>query len=137
MFNLVAIAIYGLFVCLCAVAGTCTQGDAGRFFVSLMYGLPASIYIAYRVIRHNSGSVQQQLTAWAAFFLAIFVCDSWGELVIQTTILGHNLCGQDFDVYNTRPYLLERAIPAIHVISVSFIFIAALKKLKANSSKSA
>ncbi|WP_115718976.1 hypothetical protein [Gallaecimonas mangrovi] len=133
MFNLVVIFIYGFVVCLGAVAGTCTQGDDTRFFISLLYGVPIAIFILLRLLLDEANLLQKRLVTVASLLLFIFILYFWFDLAIQTSFNGHNLCGEEFDFYTHRPYLLARLIPIIHIASAFLIFIAALRKLKTNA----
>lgn len=128
MYSSILIVLYGLLVSLGAVAGTCTQGDVGRFYASIIYGSLLFLPIVIAIQRGRKYTTFIWISPLIALLVAILVTYFWIPLVIETTIEGHHLCGKVFDSHLGEIYLFERAIPMIHIVSSLAIFMLSLKK---------
>ncbi|WP_394388318.1 hypothetical protein [Shewanella woodyi] len=131
MLSLVLVIVYGLLVCLGAVAGTCTQGDDARFYASLLYGTPLFLLLILRVAFDKNRILFKRINVVAALLLMTSVSYFWMPLMIDTTIKGHHLCGGDFDSYINGSYALERFIPVLHIFSSLFVLVLTVSKLMA------
>ncbi len=129
MYILVLILLYGLLVSLGVVAGTCTQGDDGRFYVSIMYGSVLFILIMVKLFRGNRDSKFIWSTPLVALLVAISVTYFWAPFVIETTIEGHHLCGKEFDSHLGESAVWSRSIPMLHIVFSFVIFMLSFWKL--------
>ncbi|EOV1963805.1 hypothetical protein ACOEKL_004649, partial [Vibrio parahaemolyticus] len=129
MYSSILIVLFGLLVSLGAVAGTCTQGDDGRFYASIMYGSALFILIIVKLLRGNRDSIFIWITPLIALLVAISVTSVWAPFVIETTIEGHHLCGKEFDSHLGESDVLSRSIPTLHVVFSLAIFMLSFWKL--------
>ncbi len=129
MYSSILIVLYGLLVALGTVAGTCTQGDDGRFYASIIYSLVLGLPIVVALKRGYKDTKFIWISPLIALLSAMLVTYFWMPLVIETTIKGHHLCGKIFDSYLGEIYLFERAIPMIHIVSSLAIFMLSLRNL--------
>ncbi len=129
MYSSILIILYGLLVSLGAVSGTCTQGDDGRFYASIMYGSVLFILIIVRLLRESRGSKFIWITPLIALLGAMSVTYFWAPFVIETTIEGHHLCGKEFDSHLVESDVWSRSIPALHIVFSLVIFILSFGKL--------
>ncbi|EGQ7821222.1 hypothetical protein C4D09_RS23580 [Vibrio parahaemolyticus] len=129
MYSSILILFYGLLASLGAVSGTCTQGDDGRFYASIMYGSVLFILIIVRLLRENRGSKFIWITPLIALLAAMSVTYSWAPFVIETTIEGHHLCGKEFDSHLVESDVWSRSIPTLHIVFSLAIFMLSFWKL--------
>ncbi len=133
MYSSILILLYGFWVSLGAVSGTCTQGDDGRFYASIMYGSVLFILIMVRLLRENRGLQFIWITPLIALLVALLVAMSvtyfWAPFVIETTIEGHHLCGKEFDSHLAESDVWSRSIPTLHIFFSLAIFMLSFWKL--------
>ena len=129
MYSSILILLYGLLVSLGAVSGTCTQGDDGRFYASIMYGSVLFILIIVRLLRENRGSRFIWIMPLIALLGAMSVTYFWTPFVIETTIKGHHLCGKEFDSHLVESDVWSRSIPTLHIVFSLAIFVLSFWKL--------
>ncbi|MBE4526116.1 hypothetical protein HJ003_23190 [Vibrio parahaemolyticus] len=129
MYSSILIVLYGLLISLGAVAGTCTQGDDGRFYASIMYGSVLFILIIVKLLRGNRDSKFIWITPLIALLVVISVTYFWAPFVIEATIEGHHLCGKEFDSHLGKSDVLSRSIPTLHIVFSLAIFILSFWKL--------
>ncbi|TOH75087.1 hypothetical protein CGI74_23175 [Vibrio parahaemolyticus] len=129
MYSSILIILYGLLVSLGAVSGTCTQGDDGRFYASIMYGSVLFILIIVRLLRESRGSKFICITPLIALLAAMSVTYFWAPFVIEITIEGHHLCGKEFDSHLVESDVWSRSIPALHIVFSLAIFMLSFGKL--------
>ncbi|KPM98322.1 hypothetical protein AOR11_23675 [Vibrio alginolyticus] len=129
MYSSILIILYGLLVSLGAVSGTCTQGDDGRFYASIMYGSVLFILIIVRLLRENRGSISIWIKPLIALLAAMSVTYFWAPFVIETTIEGHHLCGKEFDSHLVASDVWFRGIPTLHIVFSLVIFMLSFWKL--------
>ncbi|MBY7705136.1 hypothetical protein [Vibrio harveyi] len=125
MYSSILILLYGFWVSLGAVSGTCTQGDDGRFYASIMYGSVLFILIMVRLLRENRGLQ----FIWITPLVAMSVTYFWAPFVIETTIEGHHLCGKEFDSHLAESDVWSRSIPTLHIVFSLAIFMLSFWKL--------
>lgn len=129
MYSSILIILFGLLVSLGAVSGTCTQGDDGRFYASIMYGSVLFILIIVRLLRENRGSISIWIKPLIALLAAMSVTYFWAPFVIETTIEGHHLCGKEFDSHLVASDVWFRGIPTLHIVFSLVIFMLSFWKL--------
>ncbi|MGL1044962.1 hypothetical protein ACSTD6_22485, partial [Vibrio vulnificus] len=129
MYSSILILLYGLLVSLGAVSGTCTQGDDGRFYASIMYGSVLFILIIVRLLRENRGSQLIWTTPLIALLAAMSITYFWAPFVIETTVEGHHLCGKEFDSHLVESDVWSRSIPTLHIVVSLAIFMLSFWKL--------
>ncbi len=129
MYSSILIILFGLLVSLGAVSGTCTQGDDGRFYASIMYGSVLFILIIVRLLRENRGSIFIWIKPLIALLAAMSVTYFWAPFVIETTIEGHHLCGKEFDYHLVASDVWFRGIPTLHIVFSLVIFMLSFWKL--------
>ncbi len=129
MYSSILILLYGLLVSLGAVSGTCTQGDDGRFYASIMYGSVLFILIIVRLLRENRGSRFIWIMPLIALLGAMSVTYFWAPFVIETIIEGHHLCGKEFDSHLVESDVWSRSIPTLHIVFSLAIFVLSFWKL--------
>ena len=129
MYSSILILLYGLLVSLGAVSGTCTQGDDGRFYASIMSGSVLFIVIMLRLLRENRGSKFIWIMPLIALLGAMSVTYFWAPFVIETTIEGHHLCGKEFDSHLVESDVWSRSIPTLHIVFSLAIFMLSFWKL--------
>ena len=129
MYSSILILLYGFWVSLGAVSGTCTQGDDGRFYASIMYGSVLFILIMVRLLHENRGLQFIWITPLIALLVAMSVTYFWAPFVIETTIEGHHLCGKEFDSHLAGSDVWSRSIPTLHIVFSLAIFMLSFWKL--------
>ncbi len=133
MYSSILILLYGFWVSLGAVSGTCTQGDDGRFYASIMYGSVLFILIMVRLLRENRGLQFIWIMPFIALLVALLVAMSvtyfWAPFVIETTIEGHHLCGKEFDSHLAESDVWSRSISTLHIVFSLAIFMLSFWKL--------
>ena len=130
MYSSILIILFDLLVSLGAVLGTCTQGDDGRFYASIMYDAQyCSFSSIVRLLRENRGSKFIWITPLIALLAAMSVTYSWAPFVIETTIEGHHLCGKEFDSNLRESDVWSRGIPTLHIVLSLVIFMLSFCKL--------
>ncbi|MCF7373688.1 hypothetical protein L3V27_22650 [Vibrio sp. J2-3(2022)] len=129
MYSSILILLYGLLVSLGAVSGTCTQGDDGRFYASIMSGSVLFIVIMIRLLRENRGSKFIWITPLIALLVAMPVTYFWAPFVIETAIEGHHLCGKELDSHLVESDAWSRSIPTLHIVFSLAIFMLSFWKL--------
>ncbi|EGQ8033631.1 hypothetical protein ABWK96_004521 [Vibrio parahaemolyticus] len=129
MYSSILILLYALLVSLGAVAGTCTQGDDGHFYASIMYGSVLFILIIVKLLRRNRDSKFIWITPLIALLAAMSVTYFWAPFVIETTIEGHHLCGKEFDSHLGEFDVWSRSIPTLHIVFSLAIFMLSFWKL--------
>jgi hypothetical protein len=121
MIGIVFSLLYAFNAWLGSVAGTCTMGDDGYFIASIIYSIPiiliagCCLWLSRRI---------EGYSVYALFLpalSAISVAFIWLPILWNTTVIGHHLCGEEYNIYFTGSYVFERLVPIIHVAFVALL----------------
>jgi len=111
-----------------SVVGTCTQGDDSRFFSSVSYVALTLIILIPYLLRGTQNSFWRRVYAVVGIIAPGVICWFWFPFIVETTLIGHHLCGNEFDHYPDRHLMIERMIPLLHVLSSIFIALSCVVK---------
>jgi hypothetical protein len=125
--------VSGLFSCWYAAhawlshQSTCTMGGGADDFVGgLLIGAPgavcATVLLALARPVGWAQRVMALLAAGPALLTLLFLVVPW---FLGTTVLGHHVCGAEFDDYLAYSAAWERAIPAAHLLLCGCVCMAA------------
>ena len=131
MLSLLLLFLYAVIVSLGAVAGTCTQGDDSRFFLSLVYGLPVFFLAFLSIYLSHTRVLISWIIAVKTLVLVIVISYFWGPLFLATSIKGVHLCGVEFTPDNGSN-LYARLIPVVHLLLGIILMLLSINNLTGN-----
>jgi hypothetical protein len=121
---------YTVHAVLSRFAGTCTMGDTDRFVAGASVGLPAAAIAVLLVLFGPARAGWRMGGVLLAVPLAMVVLYVWVPLALSAGILGHHLCGADFDSYLVAMRGWERFIPLAHVAAAAGLLFGCLKSAR-------
>ncbi|MGF1689015.1 hypothetical protein L4C36_20430 [Photobacterium japonica] len=117
--------------------GTCTQGDDGRFYASVLYSIPFVTIALVGILstQSHTARIMHVVTAGLMFSGVMWF---WGPLLWQSTLQGHHLCGAEYNAMfigeeGMETQVLGRLIPLIHLMVSGGLFWLAVRKLRAKA----